>query len=83
SGTEMNNEGLGNGIESAVIDRDSQRELKWTWWYKRCYVRYMEYLCYDAKKNQAATVNSNKDPKMVILRMGLLEEIGNDGGVTL
>ncbi|KAI3863896.1 hypothetical protein MKW98_031488 [Papaver atlanticum] len=79
----LNKEGLGNGIESAVIDRDSQGELKWTWWYKRCYVRYRECLCYDAEKNQAATVNSNKDLKMVILRMGLLEEIGNDGGVTL
>ncbi|RZC89519.1 hypothetical protein C5167_027061 [Papaver somniferum] len=83
SGTEMNKEGLGNGIESAVIDRDSQGELKWTWWYKRCYVRYRECLCYDAEKKQAATVNSNKNLKMVILRMGLLEEIGNNGGVTL
>ncbi|RZC73054.1 hypothetical protein C5167_048535 [Papaver somniferum] len=35
------------------------------------------------EKNQVATVNLNKDLKMVILRMGLLEEIGNDSGVTL
>lgn len=46
-------------------------------------MRYRECLCYDAAKNQAAIVNSNKDMKIVILRMGLLEEIGNNGGVTL